>query len=128
MQYFSTRTKPDVFSARWLNDVPPAAIEKLRSVSDRISIPNRGTVYGLGAEQRWLWGISSGQVRVHVSLNEMEPVLGHIHQAGAWFGESEPLQQLPGLVEMQAAGEISVARIDFARFRAIADSVSPCWM
>ena len=90
-------------------------------------MPDRGIVYGLGAEQRWFWGIASGQVRVQVALNEMGPTLGHIHQAGAWFGESEPLLGVPGLVEMQAAGETMVVRVPFASFRRLANAHPELW-
>ena len=90
-------------------------------------MPNKGVIYGIGAEQDSLWGLASGQVRVQVALNEMAPVLGHIHQQGAWFGESEPLLGVPGLVEMQAAGEVALVRVPFVKFRHLANAHPVLW-
>lgn len=117
----------DVFAAAWLRDVPPAVLERLRTLGKVISFEDRGVVYGLGADQRWLWSVVIGQVRVEITLNEMEPVLGHIHQTGAWFGESEPLLGVPGLVEMRASGKTSVLRIDYAAYRALANEHPELW-
>jgi len=82
---------------------------------------------GIGAKQDALWDVAHGQVRVLVALNEMEPVLGHVHQQGAWFGESELLLGVPGLVEMQAAGEVTLVRVPFVEFRRLAKAHAALW-
>lgn len=118
---------PDVWAAGWLRSMPPDVVEKLRALSDRIAVGDKALVYAHGAEQKWLWGVVAGQVRVHVALNEMEPTLGHIHHVGAWFGESEPLLEVPGLVEMRASGETTVEKIAYARFRRLANEHPELW-
>ena len=69
----------------------------------------------------------SGQVQVRIPLIEMEPVLGHIHQPGAWFGESELIQGVDGLVEMKAVGPTAVAKVPYSRFRQLAYRQPDLW-
>ena len=123
----SVYERENAFTATWLDRLPLASRVELRRACKLISLTDRKTIYTQGGEQKWLWGIDRGQVRVLVRMNEMEPTLGHVHQVGAWFGESELLQNLPGLVEMQAAGEVTVARIAFSRFQELGRTHPALW-
>ena len=117
----------DVFGSAWLRGVPGTVVDELRALSSLITLNDKQIVYGQGAEQTAIWGVVRGEVRVQVALSELEPLLGHIHQAGAWLGESEPLLGVPGIVEMRTAGPTVVERIPYARFRAIANAHPELW-
>lgn len=119
--------RADVFRSAWLQHVSPEVIGRLRDLSDKVVFEDRSVIYAAGAEQKWLWGVVAGQVRVEVALNEMQPTLGHIHHPGAWFGESEPLLNMPGLVEMAAAGETTLERIPFSRLKKLANIHPELW-
>ena len=121
------RARADAFASAWLRNVSSGVVERLRDLTDRVELADKTVVYGAGAEQKWLWGVVAGQVRVEVALNEMQPTLGHIHHPGAWFGESEPLLNMPGLVEMKAAGDTILERIAFSRFRTLANAHPELW-
>lgn len=117
----------NVFSSSWLHDVRDGVIDKLRELADQIDLRDQDVVYAEGVEQQYLWGVVRGEVRVHVAMNEMEPTLGHIHRPGAWLGESEPILGIPGIVEMRAAGDTTMARIAYPRFRALANKNPELW-
>lgn len=102
-------------------------VEQLRRISNTIHYQNGDVVYAMGGPQDYLWGVKAGQLRVEVAMNEMEPVLGHIHHAGAWLGESEVLLGLPGLVEMRAIGDISMTRVKYNHFSILADKHPALW-
>ena len=115
------------FSAAWLRDVPEKIVADLAVLGEEVSFGDKAVVYAQDAEQTCLWGVVRGQVRVMVTLNELEATLGHIHHAGAWLGESEPLLGLPGLVEMRSSGETVLVRIPFPRFRRLANVYPELW-
>lgn len=117
----------DAFASAWLRGVPSSVMGKLRKLSSRVSLGDKHVVYAQGVEQTCLWGVVSGEVRVHVALAELEPTLGHIHHPGAWLGESEPILGVPGIVEMRAAGQTVVERVAYPRFRALAIAHPELW-
>ncbi|WP_068113421.1 Crp/Fnr family transcriptional regulator [Tropicimonas marinistellae] len=117
----------DVFAAAWLQGVSDRVLGEFAALGDEVSFADKSVVYAQDAEQTCLWGVISGQVRVMVTLNELETILGHIHHAGAWLGESEPVLSLPGLVEMRSSGETTLVRILYARFRALANRHPELW-
>ena len=119
--------KLKAFDAKWLRSVPGLVISELCSSADFITIPHGQIIYGLGTDQNWLWGLQRGCARVHVCMNEMEPILGHLHHPGAWFGETEVLQNISSPVEMRAAGEVSVVRIHYVKFRSLANQNPALW-
>ena len=117
----------NVFASAWLRDLSVEQVRRLSEITEFVDLGSDDTVYAMSGPQEYLWGISSGQVRVHVALNEEEPMLGHIHRAGAWFGESELIQNVDGLVEMKAYGETKLAKIAYTRFRKLAKTTPDIW-
>jgi CRP-like cAMP-binding protein len=116
-----------VFKAAWLANLPTAAAEQLMAVCRSMAFDDGDYIYQLGARQDRLWGVESGQVRVHVATNEMHPVLGHIHTPGAWFGEVELVLGQPAYVAMQAAGPTRLRVIDASQFRQLARRHPELW-
>jgi len=117
----------DVFNSAWLSGVSEESLTELKQLAEKVRFEDKATIYALGGPQNALWGVISGQVQVRVALVEMEPVLGHIHQPGAWFGESELLMGLDGLVEMKAVGPTIVAKVWYSQFRKIANEFPDLW-
>ena len=117
----------DVYSSAWLSGVSGDVIARLGARSETRDYSQNETVYALGGPQEWLWGLGRGRVKVLVAMNEMEPVLGHIHHPGAWFGESELIHGIDGLVEMRTVEQCSITRIHFSRFEAIANDRPELW-
>lgn len=117
----------DVFASAWLKGVPEQNIQELRRITEVVQFEDKTTIYALGGPQHWLWGVASGQVQVRVALIELEPVLGHIHHPGAWFGESELIHGIDGLVEMRATGPTKVAKVPYLRFRQLAYREPSLW-
>lgn len=121
------RTGFDVFSSAWLHDVPANALDLLRQITEFVDFKDKDTIYALGGPQEWVWGIADGRVKVLVAMTEMDPVLGHIHHPGAWFGESEVIHAIDGLVEMKAVGETRLSKVPYAKFRKIANEHPALW-
>ncbi len=117
----------DPFETAWLQGVPPAVLDKLRALSQRVELQNNQPVYAEGVDQNSLWGVLAGEVRVMAALSEMEPTLGHIHLPGAWLGESEPLLGIPGIVDMRAGGTVELVQIPYAKFRPLAYAHPELW-
>jgi len=117
----------DVFASAWLRDLPVEQVRRLTGIAEFVDFQSDDTVYAISGPQEHLWGVSTGQVRVHVALNEEEPLLGHIHRAGAWFGEAELIQNVDGLVEMKTYGETKLAKIPYIHFRKLANDTPELW-
>lgn len=117
----------DVFRSAWLDNLSPGAVEALRASCTSFRVPHGKTVYPLGAHQGRLWAVADGQVRVHVATNEMQSVLGHIHTPGSWFGEVEFVLSQPAYVEMVAAGDTLLYRVDGNAFRRLAAMHPELW-
>lgn len=117
----------DVFATAWLHGVSDGVLRDLAGLGEVVSFADKAVVYAQDAEQNCLWGIISGQVRVMVTLNELDTTLGHIHHARAWLGESEPIMGLPGLVEMRSSGETTLIRIPYSKFRGLANRHPELW-
>ncbi len=117
----------DAFSSVWLRGIAASLVDQMRALSTRVHVGDKRVVYAQGKEQACLWGIVQPEVRVQVALSEMKPTLGHIHHRGARFGESEPLLELPGIVEMRAAGDTVIEKVDYARFRRLAGRNPELW-
>ena len=116
-----------VFSSAWLRGVSGESLQKLKQISEIVDYKDKETIYAIGGPQNFLYGTVSGKVQVRLALTEMEPVLGHIHHPGAWFGESELLLDVDGLVEMKAAGDVRLVRITYSRFRPLANARPDLW-
>ncbi|MFA3920194.1 Crp/Fnr family transcriptional regulator [Ruegeria hyattellae] len=116
-----------IFSSAWLAGVSQGSLEKLEQISEIVAYKDKETIYAIGGPQNSLYGTVSGKVQVRLTLTEMEPVLGHIHHPGAWFGESELLLDVDGLVEMKAAGDVRLVRIAYSRFRPLANARPDLW-
>ena len=117
----------DVFASAWLHSVPTEIVRLIHPISEIIEYKNKDTIYALGGPQEYLWGVVGGRVNVLVAMSEMDPVLGHVHHPGAWFGESEVIHGIDGLVEMKAVGVTRVARLPYAAFRKHANSHPSLW-
>ncbi|WP_209509546.1 MULTISPECIES: Crp/Fnr family transcriptional regulator [unclassified Ruegeria] len=116
-----------IFSSAWLRGVSQESLEKLKQISEIVTYKDKETIYAIGGPQSFLYGTVSGKVQVRLALTEIEPVLGHIHHPGAWFGESELLLGVDGLVEMKAAGGVRLVRIAYSRFRPLANERPDLW-
>lgn len=117
----------DVFASAWLQGVPTEELSKLGRITEFVNYSDKDTIYALGGPQKWLWGVVSGRVKVLVAMIEMDPVLGHIHHAGAWFGESELIHGIDGLVEMKALGKARLAKVPYSQFRNLAYDSPVLW-
>ncbi len=113
-----------IFKSAWLAGVSSEAISDLKSICRFVEIGDGDPIYSIGGPQKWLWGVAKGQVQVRVALIEVEPVLGHIHHEGAWFGESEPLLTTEGLVEMRANGPTVLGKVPYEQFKKLATHYS----
>lgn len=60
-------------------------------------------------------------------MAELDPDLGHIRHPGAWFGESELIHGIDGIVEMQAIKETRLARVPYKRFHKLAYDEPTLW-
>jgi CRP-like cAMP-binding protein len=116
-----------VFDASWLSNLSRDALDAFRASCSFVKVPNGHSIYRLGSRQNRLWGVAEGQVRVHVATNEMQPVLGHIHTPGSWFGEVEFVLSQPAYVEMAAAGDSMLCRVDGKNFRRLARQFPELW-
>lgn len=117
----------DVFASAWLLGVSTKTVGQLQRIAEFYDYKHNDTIYALGGPQNYLWGTASGRVNVLIAMNEMEPVLGHVHHPGAWFGESELIHGIDGLVEMQAVGDTRVARVPYQPFRKLAYDTPELW-
>ncbi len=107
----------DPFKATWLGSLSNDALEEVRALSESVSFSDQDVIYGFGQKQEYIWGIASGQVRVLVGSNEMEPALAHVHGPGTWFGSAELFLNSPGVVEHNVAGRAELVRVPYAGFR-----------
>lgn len=117
----------DPFESSWLRNLSPQAIDGLRERCSLVPFPSGSCIYRIGLNQDSLWGVLDGQVRVLVATNELPPVLGHIHAPGAWFGEVEFTLSHPAYVEMQAAGDTRLYRIEHSAFRDLSQQHPQLW-
>ena len=117
----------DVFSSEWLGGVSEQVVRQLQRLTEFVQFEDKSVIYTLGGPQKSLWAVASGQVQVRVAFFELEPVLGHIHHPGAWFGESELIQRIDGLVEMKTVGSTVVAKVPYSRFRTLAYQQPELW-
>ncbi|MEM1074451.1 MAG: Crp/Fnr family transcriptional regulator [Pseudomonadota bacterium] len=119
--------RSDVYASAWLKGLTTDAINDLQAITEFMEYENKDTIYAIGGPQQWIWGICSGCVKVLVAMAKMDPVVGHIHHPRAWFGESEPLLGIDGLVEMKAIGQTTVARVPYTKFKECADGKPELW-
>lgn len=117
----------DVFTSAWLQGVSTETVGRLRRITEFHNYKHNDTIYALGGPQNYLWGTARGRVNVLVAMNEMDPVLGHVHHPGAWFGESELIHGIDGLVEMRAVSDTRVARVPYHPFRKKAHENPELW-
>jgi len=111
----------------WLKHVPRDIKQKLYDLCKFERFERDTVIYHEGQGLTDLWAVSSGCVKVMVTFNEMETVLGHLHLPGAWFGESELVLDLPGLVEMRACSEVDLIRLPCQAFRHLANKHPELW-
>ncbi|WP_209509564.1 Crp/Fnr family transcriptional regulator [Ruegeria sp. HKCCE4150] len=121
------KNEADVFDARWLSGVSEASKSELKRLTEFQNFDVGDIIYALGGPQKWLWAIVDGQVQIRVAFIETEPVLAHMYHAGAWFGESELIHGIDGLIEVKATVPTKVARIAYTPFRRIADERPELW-
>lgn len=117
----------DPFSSLWLKGNSSTSLDLLKRSAATVDLSRGGTVYAQGALQSSLWGVVSGQVRVFVTTNELQPALGHIHAPGAWFGEVESVLNVPSYVQIEADTDTRLVKIDLGRYRKIANSHPMLW-
>lgn len=115
------------FSAHWLHAVGTATAEKLDRITERIEYDKGDTVYAIGGPQRWLWAIEQGEVQIRLTLIETEPVLAHMYYTGAWFGESELIHNIDGIIDVTANTSTKMARVPYSSFCRIADVEPELW-
>lgn len=127
MRNTTSKTVDDVFAASWLHGVPAEIVEQLRQISDTKSYKDGQVVYASGSPQEYLWGVKTGQLRMAVAMNELQPVLGHIHHAGAWLGETAVILGSPAFVEMRATDSVTMTRLKYSQFKALADKHPTLW-
>lgn len=111
----------------WLGRIGRPLAEAMLARARGWTFADRQVVYGLGVEQRSIWGIESGAVRVHVSVHEQEPRLCHIAGPGSWFGEISLLTGLPRPLEMEAAGTSRLLSLQYADVERIAAVHADTW-
>ncbi len=121
------KMEADVFAARWLSGVSKDAINELKRLTEFQTFDVGDTLYALGGPQKWLWAIVGGQVQIRVAFIETEPILAHIYHAGAWFGESELINGVDGLIEVKATEPTKAVRIAYSPFRRLADERPELW-
>lgn len=93
------------FDSAWLKSSDPTFVDAVRAAGRWRKYKNGEMIYGLGAEDRAIWGVSQGAVRMHVAIGEHPSRLAHISGPGYWFGELELLTHLPRVLEVEASSE-----------------------
>ncbi|MGB2933330.1 MAG: Crp/Fnr family transcriptional regulator [Methyloceanibacter sp.] len=102
---------PKNLFAGWLGDVSPDFSAELLKRGEWMEMQTGSILYSIGEDQSSLWGLASGMVRMHVSMNEHEGRLGHIVGPGFWFGEYELVAGGPRIMEMEAAEDPVLLRV-----------------
>ena len=111
----------------WLGKVSPAFAKALLAVGVKRTFQDGEVIYGLGQDQACLWGISSGLVRMLVTMNEQSPRFGHVAGPGFWFGETEFVIDRPGIIEMAASGETELLMVTRHAFARVAGNHPDAW-
>lgn len=71
----------------WLGHVPPVLAESILQAGTSRHKADGEPVYNQGDEGAGLYGIASGCVRMFFTMNEQDPLLGHVAGPGYWFGD-----------------------------------------
>lgn len=116
-----------VLKTGWLGQVSPVLSDAFLDAGHLRAYPDGATIYGLGSDCCFLWGIAAGLVRMWVTMNEQEPRFGHVAGPGSWFGENEVITGQPRIIEMEAAGETCVCIVTREDIQSIARRHPEAW-
>ncbi len=123
----ATQTPPPSLFAGWLGELPVSLAGDLLARGEAVTAVRGEVIYGIGDEDRALWGIAVGAVRMNIATNEHEQRLGHVIGPGFWFGEYELLTGAPRAIEMQAAGTCQLLRVPAHAIEALARTAPDIW-
>ena len=111
----------------WLADMPVCLAEALLSQGIWHDYRAGDVIYHVGSEDRSLWGLASGTVRMWLATNEHEARFGHAFGPGFWFGEYELVTRHPRLIEMEVAEATRAICIPASRIERLTHEQPQLW-
>ena len=78
----------DTLLEGWLGGISAGLSDDFLQASRVRHLSDGQAVYNQGDEDRCLFGVASGFVRMFFTMNEQDPLLGHVVGPGFWFGEA----------------------------------------
>lgn len=111
----------------WLSGGPQELAETILRAGTPRHKADGETVYNQGDAEAGIYGIASGHVRMFFTLNEQDPLLGHIAGPGFWFGEVALILGGGRLVGAITSGATVLHFVSLAAIERIAQSEPSVW-
>jgi CRP-like cAMP-binding protein len=111
----------------WLGQLPEPLAEAVLAAGRWVVFAEREIVYGLGIQDRSLWGIESGCVRFQIAVNEAAPRFAHVAGPGYWFGEHAFLTGRPRLFEVETASACRLLMLEYKEAERIGENQPEIW-
>ena len=111
----------------WFSKLPTRLGDAILAACNRHFFSNNELIFSFQDEQISLWCVVNGHVRLSVTMNEQEMVLGHIGGPGFWFGEPSLVTGRPRMLEAMSAGNTEVYSLRRSAFDAIARDHHDAW-
>lgn len=111
----------------WLGGIDQGLAETVLSAGKPRHLADGQPVFAQGDEEQGIFGIASGHVRMFFTMNEQDPLLGHVAGPGFWFGEVALVIGTGRLMGAAASGSTELWFVSLPAIKRIATSQPEVW-